>query len=73
MGSRCGPAFPWQSGRAYAKSSPSGAQRFFQYNTMLDFGTPPVFGGLTLQCFNEIPGDISNQKLKYDSLGPPRS
>ena len=40
---------------------------------MLDFGTPPVFGGLTLQCFNEIPGDISNQKLKYDSLGPPRS
>ena len=46
-----------------------GAQRFFQYNTMLDFGTPAVLGSPTLQRFNEIPGDISNQKLRHDSLG----
>ena len=36
----------------------SGAQHFFQYNTMLDFGTPPVLGSPTPQCFNEIPGHL---------------
>ena len=50
----------------------SGAQHFFQYNTMLDFGTPAVLGSPTLQYFNDILEDISNQKLKHDSLGPPR-
>jgi hypothetical protein len=72
MGSRCALRFLWQSGRACAKSSPSGAQRFFQYNTMLDFGTPAVLGSPTLQYFNDILEDISNQKLKHDSLGLPR-
>jgi hypothetical protein len=62
MGSRCGPRFLSQSGRAFAKPSPSGAQRFVQYNTMLDFGTLAVLGSPTLQCFNDIPGGTSRTK-----------
>src|SRR5215469_5758677 len=49
------PAFPLAK-RPRVRGIQSGAQRFSQYNTMLDFGTPPVLGSPTLQCLTRSRG-----------------
>ncbi len=35
---------------------------------MLGFGAPPVLGGPTLQRFNDILRNISDQELRHDQL-----
>jgi len=36
-----------------------------QYDAVLGFGAPPVLGGPTLQCFNNILGNVSYQELRH--------
>jgi hypothetical protein len=48
------------------KCASTRAQRLFQYDAMLGFGAPPVFGSPALERFNDILGNISNQELRHN-------
>jgi hypothetical protein len=54
-----------QSGRAFAKSGAARAQSFLQYDAMLGFGASAVLGRPPFQRFNDILGNVSDQKLRH--------
>jgi hypothetical protein len=54
-----------QSGCSFPKSRAPSTQSFLQYDAVLGFGAPPVLGGPTFQCFNNILGNVSYQELRH--------